>query len=175
MSRRWHGRDQLPSDLLWALWSRQSWDLLLLMVSSFCSFFISSSSLGEAQVWCLDLYRQRMPRVMWSVGLPWETWGLLGLGILLASKAKKPRTTICLKGKWFWFGKLSIRFAAHTLPSASELKPTSPKSKGRGKKEGQGHAALACPQFVKLNYSKNAELPFSCLDPWASVSGSGMK
>lgn len=180
-SRRWRGRDQLPSDLLWVPWSRQTWELLPLMVSGFCSIFISGSSLGEAQVWCLDLCGQKMEGLTWSVGLLWETQELLAIGILLGSKRKNQEQPFLSRASGFGVGNLP----PGSLPTHSSQPQrwkqksrrtwTSQKSKGSGKKEEQGHAALSCPQSVKLNCSKNAELPFSCLDPWASVSGVGMK
>lgn len=89
----------------------------------------------------------------YMTGLPWETQGLLAIGILLGSKKKEPGTIIFLKCKWFWCRKPATWLAAHQHHSASELKHPSQKSKGSGKKDGQGHVILSYPQSVKLNFS----------------------
>lgn len=137
---------------------KQSWELLPLMVSSFCSVLIGGLYLGEAQMWCLDLCRQKMPGLTWMVGLPWREQGLLAICILLGSKKKEPGANICLKGNWFQCGKLFTWFTAHLYPSDSALEPTSQKPKRSDKIEGQ--CALSCSSLWSRTVAKTQCSPF---------------
>lgn len=72
MSRRWLRSDHLLVDIMHVLQSRQPWELLPTMVSSFCSIFISDSFMGHTLVSCLAT--RCMEKIQWSAGLHRDFW-----------------------------------------------------------------------------------------------------